>query len=107
LVGHGIENDFIALNYEHPKNLRRDTAKYKQFQNRINQPYSLKYLTERILKKEIQGDKHDSIEDARAALCLYKLHATEIEKEIMNKNHKLIRKKVIEDSKKLKNLFGI
>lgn len=107
LVGHGIDNDFIALDYEHPKNLRRDTSKYKVFQNGINQPYSLRHLTEKYLNRIIQQETHDSIEDARAALCLYKLHAKDIENEVMSKNHKLIRKKVLEDAKTLKSLFGI
>lgn len=107
LIGHGIENDFLVLDYEHPKNLIRDTSKCKKFQNKINQPYSLKYLTEKHFNKIIQTGSHESTEDARAALCLYKLYENEIEKEIINKNHKLIRKKVIEDAKKLKTLFGI
>lgn len=107
LIGHSLENDLLALDYEHPKNLTRDTSKFKIFRNNYNQPHSLKYLSEIYLNKIIQTDSHDSIEDARATLCLYKLYEDEIEKDIMNKNHKMIRKKVAEDSKKLHNLFGI
>jgi RNA exonuclease 4 len=107
LIGHGIENDFIVLNYEHPKALIRNTAKFKVFHNKFNQPYSLKFLTEKYLNVKIQAGTHDSAEDAKAALCLYKIYEEKIEKEIMNKDHKLIRKKVIEDAKKLKNLFGV
>jgi RNA exonuclease 4 len=106
LIGHGIENDFLALNYEHPKALIRDTAKYKIFYNNFNQPYSLKFLADKHLDISIQTNIHDSTEDAKAALCLYKLHEEKIEKEVINKDHKLIRKKVIEDARKLKNLFG-
>jgi RNA exonuclease 4 len=106
LIGHGLDNDFDVLNYQHPKNLIRDTSKYKFFQTNINQPFSLKYLSEKYLGKEIQTNIHDSIEDSRAVLGLYKLYEEEIEKDVVNKNHKLARKKVIEDAKKLKSLFG-
>jgi RNA exonuclease 4 len=106
LIGHGLDNDFEALNYQHPKNLIRDTSKYKIFQNNINQPFSLKHLSEKYLSKMIQTNTHDSIEDSRAVLGLYRLYEEEIEKEVVNKNHKLARKKVIEDAKKLKSLFG-
>ncbi len=107
IVGHSIENDLIVLDYEHPKNLVRDTSKYKYFRSKINQPYSLQYLSEIYLNKTIQIDSHDSVEDARATLCLYKLFKDDIEKEVMNKNHKLIRKKVKEDAKKLRSLYGM
>jgi RNA exonuclease 4 len=107
LIGHSLENDLMALDYEHPKNLTRDTSKFKFFRNNYNQPHSLKYLSDIYLNKIIQTDSHDPIEDARATLCLYKLYEDEIEKDIMNKNHKMIRKKVAEDAKKLHNLFGI
>lgn len=107
IIGHGIENDFCVLDYEHPKSLIRDSSKTKIFQNKINQPHSLKYLTEKYFGKIIQTEVHCSIEDARSALCIYKLFEKEVEKDVMAKNHKLIRKKVIEDSKKMKSLFGI
>jgi RNA exonuclease 4 len=106
LIGHGIENDFLVLNYEHPKALIRDTSKYKFFHSKYNQPHSLKFLANKFLNKVIQSGSHDSAEDARAALCLYRLYEERIEKEVINKDHKMIRKKVIEDAKKIKNLFG-
>ena len=107
IIGHSVDNDFLVLDYEHHKNLIRDTAKYKKFQNNINQACSLKFLSEKHLGIIIQTEAHDSVEDARAALCLYKIYEKEMEKEIMNKNHKMIRKKVCEDAKKIKNLFGL
>ena len=107
LIGHSIHNDFLALNYEHPKNLIRDTSKFKRFRNNHNQSYSLKYLSEVYLNKTIQTSTHDSVEDSRATLCLYKMFEEEIEKDKLNKNHKLVRKKILQDAKKLHNLFGI
>jgi hypothetical protein len=106
LIGHSVDNDFFVLNYEHSKFLIRDTSKFKHFRKN-NQPFSLKYLSEKFLNIKIQSDTHDSIEDARAALCLYKIYEEEFEKEIINKNHKLIRRKVLQDAKKMENLFGI
>jgi hypothetical protein len=96
----------MALNYEHPKNLKRDTSKFHRYRKN-NQPYSLKKLSERFLNRNIQKNSHCSIEDSRAALCLYKLYEEEFEKDMMNKNHRLIRKKVLQDVKKMENLFGI
>ncbi len=96
----------MALNYEHPKLSIRDTAKFKRFR-RNGQPYSLRHLSKIHLNTTIQTAEHNSIEDARAALCLYKIFEDEIEKDKLNKNHKLIRKKVIEDSKKMNKLFGL
>ena len=45
-----------------------------------------------LLRKEygewIQEGEHDSIEDARAALLLYRKHRVEWEKRILNKNRR-------------------
>jgi RNA exonuclease 4 len=107
LIGHSVSNDFLALNYSHPKSQIRDTSKFKQFQKSNNQPLSLKNLTLKHFNITIQDNNHDSIEDARAALCLFQKYEKEIEKELFNKNHKLVRKKLLEDAKKLKSLFGV
>ena len=61
IIGHSIENDFLVLNYEHPKKLTRDTSKFKFFQSNINLPYSLKYLTKHYFNFDIQETHHDSV----------------------------------------------
>jgi len=85
LIGHALENDLKALNIVHPWCDTRDTAHYAPFMKEIvvkeNQnnrklmsPRRLKDLAWEELGKEIQvfGDAHSSIEDAIAALELYK-----------------------------------
>ena len=61
IIGHSLENDFMVLNYEHPKKLTRDTSKFKFFQSNINLPSSLKYLTKNHLDFDIQETHHDSV----------------------------------------------
>ena len=61
IIGHSLENDFLVLNYEHPKKLTRDTSKFKFFQSNINLPYSLKYLTKQYFDYNIQETHHDSV----------------------------------------------
>ncbi|KAJ0396776.1 hypothetical protein ATCC90586_008016 [Pythium insidiosum] len=77
IVGHALKNDFKALMFTPPKHLIRDTAKYRPYMRRKMNgtklyPKSLKVLAEEVLHKEIQTGEHDSVEDARAALELYK-----------------------------------
>lgn len=75
LVGQSLNSDLNALRYAHPHII--DTSCI--YHHARGPPYkaSLKVLTQRFLKREIQaasGDKgHDSIEDARACLDLLKL----------------------------------
>ncbi|TPX44987.1 hypothetical protein SeLEV6574_g04155 [Synchytrium endobioticum] len=81
LVGHGLENDLIAMRLVHDKVV--DTADL--FKHRKGLPYrhSLKHLTTRLLGEFIQQgiDSHDPVEDAKAALALVRLR---VEK---GKNH--------------------
>lgn len=80
VVGHALRNDFNALNIMHPWYLIRDTAKYEPFmkpccmyQNTLV-PQKLKVLAKNKLGMIMQedGQEHDSIEDASAAMELYK-----------------------------------
>ncbi|KAG9292479.1 hypothetical protein G9A89_001552 [Geosiphon pyriformis] len=81
VVGHSLENDFQVLKYYHPAILRRDTTLFQKFN--VNLPKgatpSLKSLAETILKKKIQVGSHDSVQDAQAALELYRMHRREWE----------------------------
>jgi len=80
VVGHALRNDFIALNIMHPWHLLRDTAKYEPFMKscplepNVLVPKKLKVLAKNKLDMIIQedGKEHCSIEDATAAMELYK-----------------------------------
>ncbi|TMW65712.1 hypothetical protein Poli38472_008354 [Pythium oligandrum] len=77
VVGHALKNDFKALMFSPPKHLIRDTAKYRPYMRRKMNgtklyPKSLKHLSEEVLGLQIQTGEHDSVEDARATLALYK-----------------------------------
>ncbi|OQR90362.1 RNA exonuclease 4 [Thraustotheca clavata] len=77
LVGHALRNDMQALMLTHPKGMIRDTTKYRPYMRRkVNGtklfPKSLKNLALEVLKKTIQTGEHDSVEDARTSLELYK-----------------------------------
>ena len=84
LIGHGLKNDLGVLGFDHPWCDTRDTAKYEPFMkketenspyiNALPRPRKLKDLAltklNRVIQKE--GESHCSIEDAIAALDLYK-----------------------------------
>lgn len=80
VIGHALKNDFRALNITHPWYLTRDTAKFEPFMKPSREdesillPRKLKALAELKLGMHIQlcGQEHDSIEDATAAMELYK-----------------------------------
>ena len=95
LVGHGLKNDFKVLGITHPWYLTRDTAKYEPFckvpgpndYNPTNAqfiPKKLKVLAKDKLGMIIQeeGKCHCPVEDAVAALELYKKHSGKWEKVI-------------------------
>lgn len=76
LVGHGLENDLKAMHLAHPYCV--DTSLL--YDHHRGPPYkpSLRLLSRNYLKRQIQGrhaDRvgHDSAEDARATLDLFKL----------------------------------
>ena len=74
LIGHGLENDLKALKLTHP--YCADTSiLYDSFKGRPFKP-ALRILSRNLLKRVIQHQSkvgHDSAEDARAALDLFKL----------------------------------
>jgi RNA exonuclease 4 len=78
LIGHALKNDLQALSIAHPWQQTRDTAKYEPFMHiRANgraYPRKLRDLCVEFLGKEIQtyGKPHCPVEDAKAALDLYK-----------------------------------
>ncbi|XP_028406324.1 apoptosis-enhancing nuclease-like [Dendronephthya gigantea] len=86
LVGHSLHSDLHALNLSHPRHLMRDTSKYwpmrglAGLQNNVTP--SLKCLASILLSRTIQDGEHCSVEDAHAAMSLYKLCEQQWEKEI-------------------------
>ena len=105
IIGHDIKHDFDALEFSHPKPLIRDTAKYKPFKalSKGNTP-SLKKLCMEILRKSVQEGVHDSVEDARGALQLYRMHRTSWERSIKRFKKKTLKKNdSLEDSNELQD----
>lgn len=96
VVGHALKNDFQALMLDHPKTHVRDTARYRPFMRHIgkqggkHRPRKLRDLAEEKLgrKIQVQGESHSSVDDAIAAMELYKLERTKWENEVAKKNKK-------------------
>jgi len=97
LVGHALQNDLQVLFLQHPKEDIRDTAKYRPFQRLAGskwRPRKLRDLVKQHLRREIQksGEVHDSIEDAAAAMELFKQVRETWEKDLRENQRKLKRK---------------
>jgi len=75
LVGHSLVNDFKVLFINHPRRMTRDTAKYRPFRTLSKgKTPSLKRLAQEVLSLTIQTGEHDSVDDARVAMLLYRAH---------------------------------
>eukprot|EP00977_Amphora_coffeiformis_P015218 scaffold4456_cov164-Amphora_coffeaeformis.AAC.5 len=78
LVGHALKNDLQALMLTHPAVDTRDTAKYRPYQRLGGdgkyRPRKLRDLVAEHCDITIQraGESHDSVDDARAAMELFK-----------------------------------
>jgi RNA exonuclease 4 len=96
LVGHGLKSDFRALALVHPWHDVRDTAKYEPFMKiagpedynpnyATHLPKKLKVLAKDKLGMLIQedGKPHSPVEDAVAALELYKKHRVKWERVVV------------------------
>ncbi|CDK24431.1 unnamed protein product [Kuraishia capsulata CBS 1993] len=70
-VGHGLKSDFRTINIQVPQEQVRDTINmfYLKKEKRV---LSLKFLVYILLNERVQTGNHDSIEDARSALLLYR-----------------------------------
>ncbi|KAJ3303977.1 RNA exonuclease 3 [Kappamyces sp. JEL0829] len=71
LIGHGLENDLVALKLVHNRVI--DTAQVYPHPHSLPMRHSLQQLAQVHLKRFIQGGEHDSREDALACLDLVKL----------------------------------
>lgn len=91
VVGHSIYNDFEVLDMVHPGHMVRDTCTTRYLSRLAGFPRerfaSLKILASKLLNRKIQVGRrgHCSVEDALAALDLYKLAEGEWEQELQNK----------------------
>ena len=116
IVGHGLKNDFKVLNYyDHPWYLVRDTAKYEPFMKTTSEaeatfkypagtlvPKKLKVLAKDKLGLLIQeeGKPHSPVEDAVAALELFKKHQGKWEKAVA---YKVGKTRAIESSSRVRS----
>ena len=92
VVGHTIESDLEPLGITHDPKLLRDVALFSGYRDgkfRV----SLKNLTAQFLGFNIQAGAHSSVEDARAALELYKLNKLEIDCEFKDTYFKALKEK--------------
>lgn len=82
VVGHALQNDFQVLELLHPHAMIRDTAIFKPLRlpNNEKKTPSLARLSEYWLQESIHEGQHNSIQDARMALRLYRLKSREWEK---------------------------
>ena len=60
-------------------------AKLKKYAHDNGGAMSLKKLSEKFLGVKIQGGQHSSVEDARAALALYRIKEQEFESHLKQK----------------------
>ncbi|KAL0947460.1 hypothetical protein HGRIS_013567 [Hohenbuehelia grisea] len=72
-IGHGLSKDFRIINIFVPPDQVIDTVDLYFLRIRQRR-LSLRFLSWIVLKENIQADTHDSIEDARSALRLYKAY---------------------------------
>lgn len=70
-VGHGLIKDFRTINIHVPKSQVVDTVELFHIAA-LKRKLSLRFLAWLLLKEDIQTDMHDSIEDARTALKLWR-----------------------------------
>ncbi|KAL9601063.1 MAG: hypothetical protein Q9219_002772 [cf. Caloplaca sp. 3 TL-2023] len=82
LIGHSVKKDLEALFLGHPKKDIRDTSRYPPYRTFAggNTP-SLKKLAKQLLEIDIQSGEHSSIEDARAAMSLFRKDKEGFERE--------------------------
>ncbi|KAI0094056.1 hypothetical protein BDY19DRAFT_982822 [Irpex rosettiformis] len=81
IVGYTLWNDLSVLGIPHPAVATRDVALYRPFRTalQMNQVIGLPTLMWRLMRRRVQEGALDSVENARAAMDLYRSHASEWE----------------------------
>lgn len=83
LVGHALSNDLRVLILNHPKRDLRDTSRYAKFRvESKGKPPALRHLAKSELGLRIQTGEHSSLEDARAAMGLFRKEKVGFEEEV-------------------------
>ncbi|KZT05850.1 ribonuclease H-like protein [Laetiporus sulphureus 93-53] len=85
LIGHSLWQDLSVLGIPHPAVATRDVALYQPFRNSLrtpNQVVGLQTLMWHLMRRRIQEGKIDALENARAAIDLYRSSANEWEASI-------------------------
>uniref|UniRef100_A0A3B1J433 Interferon stimulated exonuclease gene n=1 Tax=Astyanax mexicanus TaxID=7994 RepID=A0A3B1J433_ASTMX len=91
IIGHDLHNDFKVLDIGVPYHMIRDTSRMhllRQLYGAVRKCVSLKKLASKLLNRSIQVGRagHCSVEDALAALDLYKLVEDQWEKSLQHHN---------------------
>ncbi|KAF9015081.1 hypothetical protein BDQ17DRAFT_1229133 [Cyathus striatus] len=89
LVGHSLWNDLSVLGIPHPAVATRDVALYQPFRNALRSPHQvvgLQTLAWQLMCRRCQEGQLHPLENARAALDLYRSHADEWEAAVMKGN---------------------
>ncbi|KAI0033419.1 ribonuclease H-like domain-containing protein [Vararia minispora EC-137] len=87
LVGHALYNDLSVLGIPHPAVNTRDVGLYQPFRNALHSPNALvglQTLTWKLMRRRCQDGQQNPLENARAALDLYRSHSGEWENAISN-----------------------
>ncbi|KAI8904044.1 ribonuclease H-like domain-containing protein [Gorgonomyces haynaldii] len=87
VVGHALKNDFSALLLSHPRSLVRDTSSYKPLRNpTTKKARALRLIAKDELGLDIQSAQHSSIEDAKAAMAIFRKHKNQWESSLRHKH---------------------
>jgi len=89
LIAHSLWNDLSVLGIPHPAVATRDVALYQPFRNALrspNQIVGLQTLMWHLMCRRCQDRQQDPLENARAALDLYRSHAVEWESAVSKGN---------------------
>lgn len=82
LVGHALKNDLDVLKLGHPRRDLRDTSRHAKFRIASRgRPPALRKLAKSELGLDIQTGEHSSVEDARAAMLLFRKEKQGFEEE--------------------------
>lgn len=92
VIGHGLYNDFRVLMLSHPRRFTRDTSKLRKFRtiSRGKTP-SLRRLCQEFLGVAIHEGAHDSVDDARVAMLLYRSFKDEWENALFKHEGKQVK----------------